>query len=356
MNTNLIEIYVSEVGRRLPKKNRTDIEAEIRSILQDMLDERSQKSGKPVDEGMILEVLKVYGSPEKVAGTYFGDRYLIGPQLYPTFILVLRILITVFGILAAIGLGVAIYPIISNAQNTYETILRAIANLGVALFFAFGSIVFIFAILEWALFRAGVKVEIKGLPNEKEWNPHSLTKLSLPNQVKMGETILEILACFAAIVIFNFFPEVIGFGYGTGGTWYIGAGNWTFVPLLSKVFYYYVPYLTIVWVLTVILDIVLLRMGHWNITARIGLIGLKLTGILIAVLMLNGPSLLAITVGTLTAFLGNADWANSMMPILSQLVHLVLWLTIILGSLDVVRLSYRMVTGRHLPRVIPDQK
>jgi len=45
MNTNLIDNYVSEVGRRLPRKTRSDIEAEIRSILQDMLDERSQKTG-----------------------------------------------------------------------------------------------------------------------------------------------------------------------------------------------------------------------------------------------------------------------------------------------------------------------
>jgi hypothetical protein len=33
MSTNLIDTYVSEVGRRLPKKMRADIEAEIHSIL-----------------------------------------------------------------------------------------------------------------------------------------------------------------------------------------------------------------------------------------------------------------------------------------------------------------------------------
>jgi hypothetical protein len=104
MSTNLIDTYVSEVGRRLSRKSRADIEAEIRSFLQDMLDERSQKTGKPVDEETLLEVLKAYGSPEKVAGTYLGDRYLIGPRLYPTFILVLRILLPVIGILGAIGL------------------------------------------------------------------------------------------------------------------------------------------------------------------------------------------------------------------------------------------------------------
>ena len=70
MNSNLIDNYVSEIGRRLPRQTRNDIEAEIRSTLQDMLDERSQKAGKPVDEEMTLEVLKAYGAPEKVAASY----------------------------------------------------------------------------------------------------------------------------------------------------------------------------------------------------------------------------------------------------------------------------------------------
>jgi hypothetical protein len=174
-----------------------------------------------------------------------------------------------------------------------------------------------------------------------------------PHQVKMGETILEILACFTAIVIFNFFPGIISIGYGISGAWYISAGKWTNVPLLSQAFFYYVPYLTLVWALTIILDIVLLRMSHWTYTARFASIGLKVIGIMIAALMLIGPSLLGITLGTLTSVLGNAEWAQSMLSILSQLVHLVLWLAIIVGVLDVVRITYRMVAGRHQPFNFP---
>jgi hypothetical protein len=62
----------------------------------------------------------------------------------------------------------------------------------------------------------------------------------------MGETILEILASFAAIVIFNFFPGIIGFGYRISGVWYLGLGNLPTFPLLSEAFFYYVPYLTLV--------------------------------------------------------------------------------------------------------------
>ena len=66
---NLIDKYVVEVGKHLPRKNRADIEAEIRSTLEDMLDERTQATG-PADEATILQVLKEYGAPREVAAKY----------------------------------------------------------------------------------------------------------------------------------------------------------------------------------------------------------------------------------------------------------------------------------------------
>jgi hypothetical protein len=167
MSNNLVDTYVSEVGRRLPKKIRADIEAEIRSILQDMLDERSQKSGKSMDEEMTLEVLRADGSPDKVAATYLGDRYLIGPRLFPTFLLVLRIDLMVVGIGAAISLGVALYQTISTPYHDFQIVVSAIGNLIVTLLFVLGNVVLIFSILEWALFRADTQGNVKGLPREK---------------------------------------------------------------------------------------------------------------------------------------------------------------------------------------------
>ena len=355
MSTNLIDTYVSEVGRRLPKKTRTDIEAEIRSILEDMLEERSQKTRKPADDEMTFEVLKAYGAPEKVAATYLGDRYLIGPQLYPIFMLVLRIVLIVIGILAAIGLGIALYQTTFVPMNTFMIIVKAIADFIGSAFTALGNMVIIFAIIEWALFRAGEKVNLKGLPKEKEWDPRSLTKLSKPNQVKMGETIVEIVGCFVAIVIFNFYPQIIGFGYTSSGNWYVGAGNLTFIPLLSEAFFHFVPYLTLVWALTIVLDIVLLRLGHWNMGTRISLVGLKIVNIIIAAAMLGVPSLLAITTASLTTALGDAEGARILMNLLSQIVRVALWITIIGNSIEIVRAAYRLVTNERFPFTAPEK-
>ncbi len=92
---NLIERYVREIGRRLPPKNRSDIEKEIRSALEDMLEDRSKKESRAIDEEMTIQVLKEYGKPEKVAASYQSERYLVGPQLFPTFWMIVKIVFTV---------------------------------------------------------------------------------------------------------------------------------------------------------------------------------------------------------------------------------------------------------------------
>ena len=79
---NLIDKYIAEVGKHLPRKNRADIEAEIRSTLEDILDERTMTDG-PADEATVMTLLKEYGSPREVAATYKPQQYLIGPRLFP---------------------------------------------------------------------------------------------------------------------------------------------------------------------------------------------------------------------------------------------------------------------------------
>ena len=93
---NLIDRYVSEVGKNLPLLNgREDIEKELKSTLEDMLEDRVQNSGRTRDEALEIEVLKEYGSPQKVASTYNPHPYLIGPKLFPFFLFVLKIVLTV---------------------------------------------------------------------------------------------------------------------------------------------------------------------------------------------------------------------------------------------------------------------
>src|SRR5262245_48195851 len=140
---NLLDRYVEEVGNRLPRKGRTDIEAEIRSTLQDMLDDRSQATGQPIDDALIRAVLKDYGAPAKVAATYQAPQYLIGPRLYPSFELVLKI---VMAVLVGAGLLVLAISMATNPSGpAFAAALGKFAGQTFnGVFTAFGSVVLVF--------------------------------------------------------------------------------------------------------------------------------------------------------------------------------------------------------------------
>jgi hypothetical protein len=284
------------------------------------------------------------------AGTYLGDRYLIGPRLYSTFMLLLRIVLLVVGMVALIGLGVALSHAM-NPEEAVQTVLNAIGNFIASALTAFGNIVIVFAIIEWALYQAGARADFKGIPAEKEWDPRVLLKASPSNLVKMGETIVEIVGCFAAIAIFNFYPQILGFGIFSNGNWYVGAGNAISTPLLSQSFFHFVPYLTAMWVLTILLDIVLLRYGHWNTITRIFFIALKIISIAIAAAMLAAPSLLAITTASLTPGMGSAQAAGSLITLLGHIVNIALGLAIFGNAVEIIRVISRMVTNEGLPQL-----
>ena len=54
----IIDAYVSAVGRHLPEKQRADIEREIHSMIEDTLEDESTRLGRPGDEELLSEVLK----------------------------------------------------------------------------------------------------------------------------------------------------------------------------------------------------------------------------------------------------------------------------------------------------------
>ncbi len=64
----LIDRYVYEVGRHLPRKDRSDIQVELQSTLVDTLEDRVE--GDPSQEDVVA-LLKEFGSPQKVAASYW---------------------------------------------------------------------------------------------------------------------------------------------------------------------------------------------------------------------------------------------------------------------------------------------
>lgn len=89
----LVDRYVDEVSLRLPRRGRTDIAAEIRSLILAALEDRAEQAGQPPDESLTLEVLKALGPPQHMAASYQPAQYLIGPKTYPSFLMTLQVVL-----------------------------------------------------------------------------------------------------------------------------------------------------------------------------------------------------------------------------------------------------------------------
>ena len=274
MSNKLIEAYVASVGENLPEKLRADIEAEISSLLQDMVDARAEAEGRAPDEEMVCAVLREYGEPEKVAASYREPRYLIGPRLFPAFLTVLKIVLAVLGALALAGL---VYTLTRLGTVPLESILRegieSLAKYLSAAVTVFGNVVLIFAILELVLPRVGHK--------SKPWDPRSLLGYTPADAIEPAGLAADIAFCAFAIVLFNFYPDWIGVYY-IEGSGLVPSG-----AILTEAFFSLLPWLTFAWVAKIAIDVALLAKGSWTRALRWGFAAVQvfMIGVLAAMLL-----------------------------------------------------------------------
>ena len=66
----LIEAYVLDVIRRLPRGQRNDVGFELRALLAEGLRDRAGDAGRLPDEAMALDHVRQFGRPEEVAARY----------------------------------------------------------------------------------------------------------------------------------------------------------------------------------------------------------------------------------------------------------------------------------------------
>ena len=329
---NLIDKYIAEVGKHLPRKNRADIEAEIRSTLEDMLEERKQAQGA-VDDAMIIELLKEYGPPRKVAESYAGPRYLIGPRMYPVFELVTRIVLVVLLAVSLAGLGISLSRSELAGTEFLRTIGDSAGGLITGLITAFGNIVLVFAILERVLPAKELDKELD------DWNPAELAKEPDPDRVKFGEQIFEMFFLVLFLIIFNLYPGVIGLGF-------FNDNEWVFIsPILTEAFFSYLPWINILFLLQIVFNVYLLRQGWWNTGLRIANGLLELGSIALVVAMLRGPDLVALSTKQL-AGTPLEESAQVLVTIGNLIPTLVLSIVIIISSIEVAQTVYRLLKSR----------
>lgn len=276
----LLDRYVHEVGRHLPEKVRADIEREIHSLLEDSLDDRAAAAGREPDEQMAVDLLKEFGEPQSMAASYHRPRYLVGPALYPTWEMIVKIVLTVLAVLAVIGFALSIArpglgP--NTPAEMGQALARSVGDLINGIFTSLGIITLIFALNERFLTNLAT--------TPKEWDPRKLKPVVVESsRVNIVGTAFDVTFNLLAIVILNFYLDRIGIYNNTNGTW-------TFIPIFSSIFGAYLPAISALAGLKAALGIWLIQAGSWNQWSRWADILHGAASLVLLAVILRGPSI-----------------------------------------------------------------
>jgi hypothetical protein len=142
---DLVERYITAVRRNLPTAKASDIAAEIAEDLQSRREDREDALGRPLTREETSALLKDFGHPLVVAGRFRSHQYLIGPDVYPFYLFVMKI---VLAIGAALLAGVAIVSVTLGGNDLLPIVAQAIANLFSFLLVPIAVVTILFAVLE----------------------------------------------------------------------------------------------------------------------------------------------------------------------------------------------------------------
>ncbi|MFO8191941.1 MAG: hypothetical protein R6U08_04105 [Bacillota bacterium] len=202
----LVERYIYAVTRRLPEKQRGDIERELRSLIEDMLADRT--GGDETSETDIEEVLMELGDPAEMADQYrMKKHFLIGPENFALYMLVIKIVLAavVFGITLALAIGYVVEP----PSSIWALIGGYLGSIFNAVLNAFAWVTLIFAIFEYH--DVNMAQEVNKKEEKKQWCPADLPKLPLADvSIKPAESIVGLVFAVLAFILINTAEHLIG--------------------------------------------------------------------------------------------------------------------------------------------------
>ncbi|HJR81992.1 MAG TPA: hypothetical protein VJ821_18100 [Anaerolineales bacterium] len=246
---SLIERYIAEVGRHLPEKDRADIEAEIRSMLEDMIEERGGKTGQPADDRVITEVLEQVGDPQLLAYKYAPPkRYLIGPAWYDVYVKFLqRVLFTALPIFAVVTFILTLTQDPLDFINAVGEAVGGAFNVGLQILFWI-TIVFVF------LERSDEKPYEFHKASAQTWTVAQLPEFPRKRQIRIFENVMNI-AAYLFVLLWIALPLMLD--------WF--QGETPSVPFLHpNLWNFWLPAFFVLMGLTLVHELFQLRIGNWT--------------------------------------------------------------------------------------------
>lgn len=270
----MIDRYIYGVTQKLPQAQRKDIADELRGLIEDMLEERV--GGGNITKSDVEEVLLELGSPRELADKYRGKKkYLIGPELFEPYILVLKIVLIVVS--ASIGLAFLV-QIILNPGSILEHFIDMIVSVVTGLPMAFGWTTFSFAMV--GLSGEMKKKDLMG----KEWHPSDLPPIpDEKRRIKRSEPI-------TGIIFYAVFIVLLAFSSDYFGIWVFRDEFTGVVPLLNEQTYgTYLFFILVIFGFGIIKEVIKLVSGKWTYKLAVYTTIVNAVSMAAVLFMINGP-------------------------------------------------------------------
>jgi hypothetical protein len=181
----LTDRYVHATTRNLPEDQRDDVGEELRGSIADRIDSVRASSGLN-DEQAEYAAIEELGDPDRLAAGYSGKRLqLIGPELYPSYIRVLKaVLVSVVPVVAIV---IAVIESIEGG-SAGSVIGKSIGTaVNVALQIAFW-VTLTFALVE----RGSTPGQMEESPGG-EWTPDKLPDVPRGTHGSLGEMVSSLV-------------------------------------------------------------------------------------------------------------------------------------------------------------------
>jgi len=261
------------VTKRLHPSQREDIEKELRSLIEDMLAQRTETPSREDADAVLTEL----GRPSALADKYRDvKKHLIGPAYFEMYLLVLRIVLIVMaaGMTVAISIGYLVAPPVSAV----DAIVRYVTSIVTALFQAFGCITIAFALAERYSRRTPADAS-------DGWSPKDLEPVPTPKSViRKWEPIVGIVFSVLGLILFNFAPHLIGA--------YVPGGTPSVIPVFNMDAYWGALWLiNLSIVVGVVKEIARLLAGRYTFKLAIATVVLNAVSLVVVLLIFTDPNL-----------------------------------------------------------------
>jgi hypothetical protein len=186
---DLVERYLQAVRHWLPTRQAHDIIAELSEDIQSQIDERQAALGRPLTDTEVEAMLVERGRPMLVASRYLPQESLIGPELFPVYRFVLKIVLLCSGAPAVLAL---VSLIVFGPGSPGDGPRPWLAYLGPlwgtfisSAFIAASTVTLLFAVLDRLKDRAGLL---------DAWQPGKLPPVRDPSHISRASSSIEVAA------------------------------------------------------------------------------------------------------------------------------------------------------------------